>query len=396
MLLECVLGKFIKGHASSVFALRDGWVMRGCTSWRANFTSSITSPRGQTHPIMGAKGGIVRRSRSAFTLIELLVVIAIIGVLIALLLPAVQAAREAARRAQCTNNMKQLGLAVHNYHDIHNSLPPGRIWKAGPPGPSFPTIFSGTPNTTWFVQMLPQFEQQALYNAFNFDLGSEGIPGGLPNPALGFFANATVAGNKIAMFQCPSDEARQFQITPLYAGGLLSAPILTKGNYAVSWGNTNWRQATIGTQQYLQSAFGHNMKINFASFRDGLSNTVVVGEVVQGDLYDIRGVVWSSVPGGGSFMTRFTPNQYRDYLNLTNGGDFLNQPIFCVPEQGLPCTGTAGDNNAFAGAKSRHPGGINVLLGDGSVRFVKETINHPIWIGLNSIRSGEVISADQY
>ncbi|WP_152050589.1 DUF1559 domain-containing protein [Tautonia marina] len=342
----------------------------------------------------------MRRSRGGFTLIELLVVIAIIGVLIALLLPAVQSAREAARRAQCTNNLKQLGLALHNYHDIHNTLAPGRIWRAGPPGPSFPTIFSGTPNTTWFILMLPQFEQQALYNAFNFELGAEGVPtawgvGGPLAPALGFFANSTVTGTKISIFQCPSDEERQFQITPQYQGGLLSGPVFTKGNYAVSWGNTNWRQEAIGAQQYLQSAFGHRTT-KLADVRDGTSNTVFIAEVLQGDRFDVRGVMWSSVPGGGSFMTRFAPNQFRDYLDLVQGGDFLNQPIFCVPEDRLPCTGNAGDSQAFAAARSRHAGGINVVLGDGSVRFVKESINHLVWIGLNSIRGGEVISADQF
>lgn len=344
------------------------------------------------------------RTRRGFTLIELLVVIAIIGVLIALLLPAVQSAREAARRAQCVNNMKQLGLALHNYHDIHNSLAPGRIWAPRPEnGPGdFPSIFSGTPNTPWFVLMLPQFEQQNLANAFNYELGAEGVAasvGGAMGPVVGFFANSTVSATKVGLFQCPSDEERQFQITPLYSGGLLSGPVFTKGNYAVSWGNTNWRQRNVPNtpegQQYLQSAFGHrNVKI--ADVRDGTSNTVFIAEVLQGDRFDVRGMMWSSVPGGGSFMSRFAPNQLRDYLNIVNGGDFLNQPMFCVSEDRMPCTGDAGDSEAFAASRSRHPGGVNVCLGDGSVRFIKDTTAHPIWLALNTIRGGEVISADQF
>ena len=111
-------------------------------------------------------------TRRAFTLIELLVVIAIIAVLIALLLPAVQAAREAARRAQCVNNLKQLGLAMHNYHDVNNGLPPGRIWQAGLNGCGY--NFFQCQDTSWFVLMLPQFEQGNLANAFNYSLGAGG------------------------------------------------------------------------------------------------------------------------------------------------------------------------------------------------------------------------------
>ncbi|MGE3820055.1 MAG: DUF1559 domain-containing protein [Isosphaeraceae bacterium] len=343
---------------------------------------------------------MARRSRHAFTLIELLVVIAIIAVLIALLLPAVQAAREAARRAQCVNNLKQLGLAVHNYHDVNNSLPLGRVYgpRPGRAATDFPTIFAGAQNTTWFILMLPQFEQSALYNAFNFDLGAEGPVSPLP---FGFFANSTVSATKISVFQCPSDRENKFQINPGYAGGVLSSVILTKGNYAVSWGNTNWGQSfsTGLASQYLPSAFGHR-SISLNAITDGTSNTVFVGEVLQGAIGDVRGVMWSSVSGGASFMTRYTPNGLRDFLNLRHGADWMpNAPgLFCVsePVQQLPCTSGAGDSDAFAGSRSRHPGGVNVALGDGSVRFIKNTINHTVWIGLNTISSGEVISADSY
>jgi len=339
---------------------------------------------------------MIRTRRRGFTLIELLVVIAIIAVLIALLLPAVQAAREAARRIQCVNNMKQLGLAVHNYHDINNGLPPGRIWTNS----GFPTIFAGMQNTTWFCLMLPMFEQGTLANAFNYQLGSEG-PSSTGNIG-GLIANSTVAGTKLAVFQCPSDRQIIFNINPGYAGPALGAIPFTKGNYAVSWGNAGWGQNYKGSQsaQYIQSAFGHRMNINMASITDGTSNTVLMAEVLQGAQYDVRGMMWSSVPGGASFMTRFTPNAFNDYLNERSGGDWLNNDptLFCTDEPvlGLPCFPKAKDENAFAGARSRHAGGINVTLGDGSVRFIKNTISPQIWIGLNTIAGGEVISADSY
>jgi prepilin-type N-terminal cleavage/methylation domain-containing protein/prepilin-type processing-associated H-X9-DG protein len=342
-----------------------------------------------------------RRTRRAFTLIELLVVIAIIAVLIALLLPAVQAAREAARRIQCVNNLKQLGLALHNYISANNTLTPGRIWSPNAGAGSFPTIFSGSPNTTWFCLMLPLIEQGNLSNSFNFTLGSEGIPA---NPVAGFFANSTVAQTKMSVFQCPSDRSLQFQINPGYAGGALSGPLLSKGNYGVSWGNTSWGQNYNGTYaaKYLPSAFGHNGNISLASVTDGTSNTVFTGEVLQGEMQDIRGVMWSSIPGGGSFMSRYTPNGQLDYLGQSAGivGDYLNNSpgLFCVsePAQLLPCVSGASDNDAFAGSRSHHAGGVNVGMGDGSVRFVKNTINPVTWIALNTMSGGEVISADAY
>jgi prepilin-type N-terminal cleavage/methylation domain-containing protein/prepilin-type processing-associated H-X9-DG protein len=349
------------------------------------------------------RGRFMSLQRRGFTLIELLVVIAIIAVLIALLLPAVQSAREAARRSQCTNNLKQLGLAMHNYHTIHNVLPPGRIWAPRPgAGPNdFPTIFSGAQNTTWFNLMLPLFEQGTLANAFNFDLGSEGYAGPGLAVAAGMFANSTVAHTQLSVFQCPSDRPMNFQITPQYVGGLLSGPIFSKGNYAVSWGNTRWRQDDIVvnnvTIKNLPSAFGHAGNIGFQSVTDGLSSTVFTAEVLKGMLYDVRGLMWSSIPGGGSFMTRFGPNKSIDVYGDNIYGDFLNQTIFCVNEPPkLPCTGGAGDNGAYAGTRSWHPGGINVGMGDGSVRFIKDSIDSRIWVALNSIMSGEVISADSY
>jgi prepilin-type N-terminal cleavage/methylation domain-containing protein/prepilin-type processing-associated H-X9-DG protein len=332
--------------------------------------------------------------RRGFTLIELLVVIAIIAVLIALLLPAVQAAREAARRVQCVNNMKQLGLALHNYHDVHNAIVTARIFSLAqcPSG----NVLSGCQDTPWFVLMLPQFEQQPLYNAFNFDLGSSG------RGNLGLAANSTVSSNKIALFQCPSDRVNVFIFPGL--------PQDTRGNYGVNWGNTQYDQGLVTTNfpagTTLAMPFPLDKVVSFASVLDGLSQTVFMAEVLQGTNNDVRGLVWSSLAGAGSFETRFTPNSFVDFYQkavptLTPAG-IANADIlpnnFCNPEPvvGMPCLNVKTFAYAFAGARSRHPGGVNSLMGDGSVRYVKNSINPVTWIALGSMNAGDVISADSY
>ncbi len=335
------------------------------------------------------------RLRPAFTLIELLVVISIIGVLVALLLPAVQSAREAARRVRCTNNLKQVGLALHNYHSAINSFPSGRIAGRN----CAIGIWNGCQNTTWFVMMLPQIEQQALYNAFNFDLGQEGpIP---PVPPLGTQSNYTVLGTKIDTFQCSSDREVRFQANPIFP--FASDPSLqnvSKGNYAVNWGNTGWGQNTIpGTQNlYRESAFGHRFTMNFSKLRDGSSSTIFLSEILQGAELDSRGAIWTTQGGGGSYMSRFTPNAFKDFYNLENDADRM-PPYSCISEPGdkLPCVAhDQSDDNSFTGARSHHPGGVNALMGDGSVRFIKDSIDAAVWMALHTTRGNEALSADAY
>jgi prepilin-type N-terminal cleavage/methylation domain-containing protein/prepilin-type processing-associated H-X9-DG protein len=339
-------------------------------------------------------------NRRGFTLIELLVVMAIIGVLFALLLPAVQAAREAARRIRCLNNLKQLGLALQNYHSIHDGLPPGRIWIEGPFGCTKGS-FTGCQDTPWFCLLLPHIEQQPLANAFNFSLGTEGPL--LPLP-LGYFANATVTANSIDIFQCPSDRTTSFQIPPDFNvndEGDLSGPFLTRGKYAVCWGLAQWSQDPVvvsgRTVPFQASAFGHDGSLSFSSFTDGLSATIVATEILQGKGYDLRGVIWSSVPGGGSYMTRYTPNKFQDIYGASVHGDLLALPMFCVDEPpGLLCSGADADVYSYVGSRSRHPGGVNTVLGDGSVRFVKETVNPAVWVAVHTIRGGEVLDAGSF
>jgi prepilin-type N-terminal cleavage/methylation domain-containing protein/prepilin-type processing-associated H-X9-DG protein len=383
-------------------------------------------------------------NRKGFTLIELLVVIAIIAVLIALLLPAVQAAREAARRIQCTNNIKQLGLAIHNYHSANNCLPSSDIFLVNNSPCSAFNFGASCQNTPWFVLMLPYIEQQALYNAFNATIGTEGIMTqvGLP---LGLIANSTIATTRIASFQCPSDNTQTLSTAALAAAaGLPISPSwsYTKGNYGINWGNTDFGQGVPSANSfftrnlYLASPFGINnsgtgpASVSFATITDGTSNTHFVSELLQGATDDIRGTIWTDFPGAGSYMTRFTPNGYQDYVPLIQpwksaipaaslvGDNMDNLPDFggsgpgtspasaagagigalcdSQPVQGLACYNQGLSGGPFVGARSRHPGGVNALFGDGSVRFMKNSINPLTWIQLGSISGGEVISSDSY
>ncbi|WP_169977329.1 DUF1559 domain-containing protein [Tautonia rosea] len=318
--------------------------------------------------------------RKGFTLIELLVVIAIIGVLIALLLPAVQSAREAARRAQCTNNLKQIGLGMHNYHDTFGTLPPGIRC----------CCFH-----TWIHFMLPYVEQENMFNAINFDggwglLGTTGDAAVPRDPIRNFIRygsaqNTTTARMVVSAYQCPSDT--------------LNRPIsqIPNNNYVVNFGNTNMFQ-----QEFLGVPFGGapfsdvdwcstrpaaNITRNFSAFRDGTSNTLLAGECIQGQLNDLRGfTAW----GDAAFFTAWnTPNSRLP--------DVMSQNCRNLEEGNPPCVIAGGDNGPTRhGVRSRHPGGANMAMADGSVRFVKDTVNVFTWRSLSTTRGGEVVSADQY
>ena len=343
------------------------------------------------------------RRRAGFTLIELLVVIAIIAVLIALLLPAVQAAREAARRAQCVNNLKQLGIAMHNYHDLTNGLP----WGHG---------YFGWNDWSGFVLLLPQLEQQPLYNAINFaNTGNASNPGnGMSPTAAAGLQNSTVFNTKLNNLLCPSDIDR---VTSVY-GKLNYAG--NAGNAPESFFDTNKDGASNGL--FFSVANGKNGTIRFSDVLDGLSNTAAFSEKVKGignntNTYD--GLKPSS-------------SQVQVALAATgNNNDNVPQPYYasCVaspatpsatyassgfatgaywfdghPENGMynhvmvpnswTCSnGNVNDAGAFP-ASSRHSGGVNMLKGDGSVKFIKASISSTTWWALGSRSGGEVIDAN--
>lgn len=335
-----------------------------------------------------------RRSRG-FTLIELLVVVAIIAVLIALLLPAVQQAREAARRAQCTNNLKQFGLALHNYHATYNLFPAGRVNRNNGASPS--TMMSGaSPETSYMVTLLPFMDAGGLADNINYETGIIGYASASAPPYFffGINQNWSSATTKVSSFQCPSDQSRIFRVNPAYSppfGAAINPIAFSRSNYAANWGNTNFNQddnlLPPGTAK--KAPFG-NSNVGIREVTDGLTKTVFLSEVMQGAEYDIRGLTWI-LTTGGIFMTRFTPNNSIDVLGVwpEGSGDAMPEVEFCVVEPQLPCAYMNGNRNTFNGARSRHSGGVIVCLGDGSVSFMDQNIDPLIWIAFGTIKAGD-------
>lgn len=321
-----------------------------------------------------------------FTLVELLVVIAIIGILIALLLPAVQAAREAARRASCTNNLKQLGLAFHNYHDVHRSLPIG--------------AFGGTYGT-WLCQIFPFLEQTALANKYTKGAGYRDY-----SSAKGIY-NREVHQTKLNILCCPSDQQYMADPSDDFYGLAVHNYVVNAGNTGITARPSAANQATAGTPAASVTygsqtiAFGgspfqlsninaSNAKaVRFADVLDGLSNTLAASETLQGHQgtntlgelkRDARGVVcWGPVC---YFCTYLPPN--------SSMPDIYDSAARCVPTL-APCTPVTTDTFQTMGARSRHPGGVNTCLLDGAVRFISSTINWANWNALGSTSGGEVL-----
>jgi len=383
---------------------------------------------------------MIRARSRGFTLIELLVVIAIIGVLIALLLPAVQSAREAARRAQCTNNLKQLGLAMANYESTNGSLPPTMVMYA-------PSPISGTDNAgqQWSVhsRLLPFIEQTAIYNTINFNFGERwggggdvvvGWNGSTANGSYWSLANASAIANQINSFLCPSDEGvGNLTGIAFFPGGPLQ--LIGGFSYPFNVGTNPYSGAAAGRltgpayfpamgqwpgRPALLNGLNAERTITIASFRDGTSNTATFSEWVKGDGLD------PAVSADGLlqvYTSPTAPNAYAGQLNqdILQGNDCFQQGLTknwtwkgdwwpsgqsCTyshtqtpnrrscyyPGIGQPSSAAL---NALA-ASSHHPGGVNVLFMDGTVRFVKSTVNGVTWAALGTVAGGEVVSADQF
>ena len=340
------------------------------------------------------------RSGRAFTLIELLVVVLIVAILLALLLPAVQSAREAAKRARCSNNLKQVGLAIHGYQAAFDVIVPGRIVVICN-APGTPLIAdTGRPEdqaTPWTVLLLPFLEQRSLADAYNYDLGSIGLDG------RGLAFNSTVTSTSMGVYQCPSDDARAFAVPDVLPGSRTSPLEQARGNFGVNWGNNVYGQLVgfrmDGLYNWRPSPFGQAGNVRFAAVSDGLDNTVFASELLQGRASDMRGAIWLSYPGSNSYMSSFPPNGLKNRV-MSYERDVLHHPSVCLdePVRRLPCEGDPEGIlfRSVNAARSRHPGGVHALLGGGGVRFVKDSINLDVWDALHSIAGGEAIPADAF
>lgn len=328
------------------------------------------------------------RCRRGFTLIELLVVIAIIAILIALLVPAVQKVRAAAAMTQCKNNLKNVALATHGYHDTKKSLPygegPGSSQVNGAPGSS--ATARGCCWGVWQTLILPFIEQQQMFDKYVNLSGSDdagrAITGTTSNrlrygdsPNVDF-----VTSKRLAVLTCPSDIINPGAIV---TGGL---PI-TSHNYVANYGNTNNYQVDIttpATVKYLGAPFGFAPDIKkLISIVDGTSNTLMFSETVQGKGSDLRGFTWWAP--GAQFTSFYPPN--------TSSPDIVTQNCTNTPAENLPCVDNGGAWNILA-ARSRHPGGVNVAMCDGTVRFVPQSITIDVWRALSTIAGNESVNLD--
>lgn len=332
-----------------------------------------------------------------FTLIELLVVVAIIGGLVAILLPAVQSAREASRRSACTNNLKQWSLAMLTYADARQSLP-YIANRANPAGSEVngdaKTLYRG-----WVVSVWPFVEQSDLYDRWNFDRAYDDT-GATP---IGGARNNTLSQQRLASYSCPSDKPGAYHCRRSGTFGTNNALCVARQNYVLNGGRSGLLQATgsatpvPGNQQQAvpSGPFGFRggsvqsnfvpFTTKFAQITDGTSQTLLMAEIrvfpvdVSATDADTRGVVISGLTAG--FTTHATPNSGIDTTYGSGGCDNTFDPA------DLPCTGVSNLTLSHS-ARSRHPGGANVSMCDGTVRFIQNMISLNAWQELSTMNSG--------
>jgi len=356
--------------------------------------------------------------RRGFTLIELLVVIAIIAVLIALLLPAVQAAREAARRAQCVNNLKQIGLALHNYHQVNDCFPPGAYLSR-----NMDKTTSNNGDFSAHVRMLPNVEQNALYNSANFNIACY-------NDTLGDLINSTVTKTVVNAFLCPSCPRPAWNM--FGAGYTAVAP---GNNYFASLGSTLEFAAnqTNGPPNGVFSYNANGLNVGIRDITDGTTNTIAFGEWKIGsgntsvftpatDINFIgsfpagvtRNTALVNMPAGGAALIPWAVKCASSLKTSPHGNKavavgqswayglfgFSMGTATLPPNSKYPNCSTNGANTIEApgmiNMSSFHPGGANVAMCDGSVKFLKDSLSNQTLWSLGSRAQGEIISSDAY
>jgi prepilin-type processing-associated H-X9-DG protein/prepilin-type N-terminal cleavage/methylation domain-containing protein len=315
----------------------------------------------------------MRRARAsscsrAFTLIELLVVIAILTVLIGLLLPAVQSAREAARRVQCGNNLKQIGLAMHNYHIATNTFPPGYVSNVQN------NLINGPetgPGWGWGAMILNELEQRSLYSSINFSLA-------ITDPG-----SRTVRTTSLSVFLCPSNAFGSGPVVLHDLSGNVVVNDLAPGQYIASAGQLEVEEFAAQNN----GVFYRNSRIRIQDITDGTGTTLMAGERSR----NVADATWvGAIPAAFACNNpgwKFQDCETANVLILAHTGPSSDENWVDVP------------NNKKAGVDdywSLHPGGCNFLFCDGSVRFVKETINPNLFSALATRAGGEVISADAF
>jgi prepilin-type N-terminal cleavage/methylation domain-containing protein len=335
------------------------------------------------HPQFRNLNSAIRNSRTAFTLVELLVVIAIIGILVSMLLPAVQSAREAARRMECGNNLKQLGLAMVNYESAHGGFPPAAIsWTAadyasrGGPGDWYD-------DHGWYTQIGSYIEQQNWYDKIDFKVSFSAAVNDVPRR------------HKIKLYRCPSDIELQENEWPSNIWARV------RGNYVVNFGNTNYGQTEKATIKFGGAPFTYLKSTPVSAIKDGLSNTLLMGEILKlrtenaawhGALSD-----FSTSLGGQTFTGWLPPNSASpdDMARFVPG---VSDNVFT--SNGIPVPNNIGGpemvkQQSFA-ARSHHTGGVQAALCDGSVHFFSDSIDLTTWRNLSTAAGGEVVDASAF
>lgn len=334
-----------------------------------------------------------RKSPRGFTLIELLVVIAVIGVLIALLLPAVQQAREAARRSQCRNNLKQLGLALHGYHDAFTVFPPAALRRPDCKNSTSPSACNGA---SFLIRIAPYFDQATLYNRFNFELEQAWTD---TNPE----GYAKISGVNLPLLLCPSDPIRSAQIRPDLGRTSYAACIGNNDNWCA---DPNWASSGGAAHPFpcrnpgTAVVYGHG-RVRLGDITDGSSNTMILSEWTIGWPYIQQDNQFATCLAGtatplNDYTGNYEPIGYSwIYANGMQSWAFStllkpNDPIWKL--QGNQwCVQSPWVGPALFGARSEHAGGVHALLGDGAVRFISDSIDVATWRNLGNRADGNVI-----